>query len=33
LARHELEIANAVQKRSAGEAQSSDHPVFVWVLW
>jgi anoctamin-1 len=29
LARHELEIANAVQKRSAGEAQSSDHPVFV----
>jgi len=29
LARHELEIANAVQKRSACEAHSSNHPVFV----
>jgi hypothetical protein len=29
LAHHELEIANAVQRRSAGAAYSSDHPVLV----
>lgn len=29
LARHELEIANSVQKRSAREACSSDRPVLV----
>ena len=29
LARHELEIANAAQKRSAGQAHSSDQPVFL----
>jgi hypothetical protein len=29
LARHELETANAVQKRSAGDVYSSDRPVLV----
>jgi hypothetical protein len=29
LARHEFETTNAVQKRSAGEANSSDRPVLV----
>ena len=29
LERHELETANAVQRRSAGEAHFSDQPVFV----
>jgi hypothetical protein len=32
LARHELETANAVQKRSAGDVYSSDRPVLVWDL-